>query len=336
MNKEEFLELRERYKQILQENEYGYIPEKPISVVGEVKSANERFCAGKATLEKIELKAMTKNGEVVFPFTYVYAGGKKKQRTVICINFRPDVPDMYIPAEEIVDRGWAFVSLCYKDVTGDNGDINDTARILGYRTSLTAPGKIAIWAWAAMRVLDYLSTRQECDPTRTGVAGHSRLGKTALVTAAFDERFAFSHSNCSGSGGAALFGMRNKESEPIETLNRVFPFWFCENFKKFNDKEYELPFDQHYLEALIAPRYLSVASAVEDLWANPAAEAACAEKASFAWEAFGKKGLKMPDGGATAGEVYGDGNVLYSLRKGLHYFSREDWNKLLTFLDGRL
>ena len=306
---------RVAFQTVLQENEYGVMPAKPISVTAEKTGADEKFCAGKAVLSDYLLTAETEKGTVRFPFRLCVRKGKPRQRAVICLNFRPDVPDKYLPAEEILDRGWAFALLCYRDVTDDSPLIDENAAILA-GTGETAPGKLAMWAWAASRVLDALSEMEEIDGNKVGVAGHSRLGKTALLAAAMDQRFAFAHSNDSGSGGAALYAMQNERSESIAHLVKRFPYWFCPKFADYIDRERELPFDQDMLLSLIAPRLLSVGSAAEDLWANPEAERASAERAAAAW-----------------GQ---NGGVSYYCRSGSHYFSREDWNRLFDFLEEKI
>ncbi len=334
-NAAEFESLKNEIKEVLQSEEYGYFPEKPLSVTGEVVFKEETM-AGKAVLEKIVLTLRLKNGEFSFPFWYCYPQ-KTKNKTVLLHNFRNCFPDKYLPAEEVIDDGWAVADLCYQDVTADNDDFSDGIAALFDRQKPHAAGKIVMWAYAAMRVADYLSGREQTDMNNLAVAGHSRLGKTALVTAAFDERFAYCHSNCSGTGGAALFSMRNAESESIEAITRLFPYWFCKEFVKYIDKEGEMPFDQHLLTALIAPRAVSIGSAVQDLWANPPAECAAAEKASRVWTFYGENELKTPAVRAE-GEVYGKNSsrVTYYVRKGKHYLSRDDWNLFLSAFDEKI
>ncbi len=326
---------REQIKRILQENEYGFIPQFSGKISVNLLSNDDKFCAGHAILSEYALTCECDGKEITFPFFYCRPSGNEKKKVVVFINFRAGVPDKYIPAEEIIDRGYAFVSFCYKDVTSDSPDFEDKAAKYLKAEGKYSAGKIAMWAWASMRVLDWLYTLDEVDKDKVGVAGHSRLGKTALLAVAFDERFKFCHSNDSGSGGAALFSLKDERSEPIEYLTRVFHYWFCPNFKNFADKEKEMDFDQHYLLSLIAPRLLSVGSAQNDLWANPKAEQKCAEKASFAWKSLGAKGLE-PIQNAEIDRAYNDGKVSYYVREGNHYMSRKDWNMLLDFLDKHL
>ncbi len=323
-------------KEYFQSQVYGYIPPAPEYISGDIIKENKLFCAGKATLQRINLKIGYKSNNMEVPFYYCYPNNCKQNKTVVFLNFTDSVPDKYLPAEEIIDNGWAIASLCYENITEDNGDFQSgLAKFLKDTDSDTAPGKIAMWAWGAMRVMDYLQTLNTVDKYNIGLVGHSRLGKTALLTAAFDERFAFVHSNESGAGGAALFGMANEKSEHIGDLIRVFPFWFCENFKKYIDCETNLPYDQDELLKLIAPRVLSVGSAVKDLWANPHAECQCAKRASEKWESLGHKGLTLPEA-EEFGVNYHDGKVGYYVRQGTHYLSREDWNRLLSFFDKNL
>ena len=99
------------------------------------------------------------------------------------------------------------------------------------------------------------------------MVGHSRLGKTALLAGAFDERIALVIPHQAGCGGSAP--SRGKVGESVKQINNGFPHWFNGAFKEFNDQPDRLPFDQNCLVALVAPRPVLFSNAVEDTWANP-------------------------------------------------------------------
>ena len=121
----------------------------------------------------------------------------------------------------------------------------------------------------------------------------------------------------------------------MEQITRNFPYWFCENYKKYIGREGDMPFDQHFLIASIAPRYTYVASALEDSWADPASELLACVAATPAYEAHGLAGMICKDRLPVAGDEYHEGSIGYHLREGLHYFGREDWNRLMKFVKGK-
>ena len=194
-------------------------------------------------------------------------------------------------------------------------------------------GALAAWAWGASRCLDYLVTDPAVAADRVAVIGHSRGGKTVLWAAAEDQRFALACSNDSGCGGAALSRRRVPHRETLPVINRAFPHWFDANFKRYNDREDELPVDQHELIALIAPRAVAVASASEDLWADPRGEYLSVVHARPVYRLFGHDALgAAPEMPAIGDALHGDG-AHYHLREGKHNLALVDWQAYWDFVD---
>jgi hypothetical protein len=177
-------------------------------------------------------------------------------------------------------------------------------------------GRIAAWAWAFHRVIDYLQTLEIVDKARIAVTGHSRGGKAALLAGAIDERIALTAPNNSGCGGAGCYRLQAAGSEDIAAITTTFPYWFHRRFRQFVGKVNRLTFDQHTVKALVAPRALLTTEALGDVWANP-------------------KGTQQSH--AAAREVFAfmgaEDRLGIRFREGPHKHRLDDWIALLDFAD---
>ena len=235
--------------------------------------------------------------------------------------------------EKILAAGYGLAVAYYGDVEPDfDGGMKYGVRPLFFKPGQTAPAAdewaaIAAWAWSLRCAMDYLERDRDVDAKHVAVMGHSRLGKTALWAGAQDARFSVVISNESGEGGASI--SRRLIGERTTDLNTHFPHWFDANYRKYNDHEDQMPFDSNLLMTLIAPRGLYVASAVEDLEADPKGEFLAAAEASKVWSLFGKRGIgtmEMPGLQQPVGQ-----DVRHHVRAGKHDVTAYDWEQYIQF-----
>jgi (4-O-methyl)-D-glucuronate---lignin esterase len=238
------------------------------------------------------------------------------------------------PIKHVLKRGYALVSTRFRDIAYTHDNFKNSVHSLFYEAGQTKPkdnewGAIGAWAWGLIQIMNYFESDPDIDHKRVAVLGHSRMGKAALWAGVNDERFKIVISNHTGCCGAALH--RRQIGETITMANECFASWYCNNFKQYNNREYDLPVDQHMLLALVAPRHLYVASGQDDIWSDPIGEFLGAKYADPVYKLLGTNGLgveKMPKPNTPSMNTIG-----YHLWEGGHRLSMYNWDRYMDFAD---
>jgi hypothetical protein len=210
-----------------------------------------------------------------------------------------------------LEKGYLFVEYARHDLDPDRDRILGTAQA-AYPNHDWAT--LSVWAWCGMRLVDYLESRDDVDMQRIGITGHSRGGKMALLTAALDERIRLVVPHQSGSGGAGSYRILSPGAETLSHNDK--PHWYHERLRWFWEKEDRLPFDQHALKALVAPRALLCTESYDDEFANPLGTLATSVAAQPVFDLLG----------AT------EKNAIH-FRRGRHSTNKEDWQRILDFAE---
>lgn len=202
--------------------------------------------------------------------------------------------------QQVLNKGWGYAILLPTSFQDDSGaGLNEGIIGLMNKGQLRTPddwGTLRAWAWGASRALDYMATDKAVDSKQVGLEGHSRFGKTALVTMAYDQRFAVAYISSSGTGGTKLF--RHVYGEQLENLAAapIFYYWMGGNFLKYAGPltTADLPVDEHELIALCAPRPVFVgvgSNTAGDEWADSMGEFLGTVAAGPVYRLLGKKDL---------------------------------------------
>lgn len=241
------------------------------------------------------------------------------------LDMAVDMDNGHWPVPMMMEMGHAVSGFYATDAQPDNAEFaGGLAPVFGTTKNRKADewGVLAIWAFAASCALTYLQTLPEIGGI--GVTGHSRCGKAALWAGVTDTRFAWVMPNDSGCGGAAQ--MRGKHGENMTSINLMMPSWFAPAFAGFVGRLEELPFDQHTVLALVAPRLLHVASGSTDFWADPAGEHRSTFLAGEVYRLYGNPA--MEEAFPAADTPVEAGKLGYHLRTGPHLLTEYDWKCL--------
>jgi hypothetical protein len=359
---------RPELKSLLEHYLYGAAPAPPDNVEAKVERSDANYFGGKATKKEVTITFGPPGTPAIHLLVVVPNRRQRPAAVFVGPNFHGNhtlvndaevaLPTVWMPdgtpgaedhratdagrgqeiavwnLESSIDRGYAVATFYCGDVDPDKPDFSDGVHAAYFSQGKTQPdahewGTIAAWAWGISRAVDYLVTDADVDRERIAVVGHSRLGKTALLAAALDERIALAIPLQAGCGGTAP--SRGRVGESVKQINDRFPHWFCGSFKQFNEQVDKLPFDQHALVALVAPRPVLFANAVEDEWANPKGQFEVLRAADPVYRFLGVDGLEateMPEPNRLIASRLG-----YFIRPGRHSMTLADWEAFWAFAD---
>ena len=362
---------RPELRALFQHYMYGELPARPDRMRFEVVAEHGDFLGGSGTLRLVRVTCGSSDPTVIDLMVVTPRNPKGRVPVFLAMNFcgnhavtsDPRIPltrgwlykscagcvdnhateasrggqEKDWPIADILARGHAFATFCSTDIDSDRGDVSDgvraaEARRRGETATAADRGTIAAWAWGFHRCVDYLVTDRRVDAGRIVVVGHSRNGKTALLAGAMDDRIALAIPHQAGCGGTAP--SRGRTGESVERINRAFPHWFNARFKAFTNAPARLPFDQHALVALMAPRPVLLSNAEEDTWANPVGQFEVLKAAEPVYRMLGAGGVDsatMPPKGVLVRSRLG-----YYIRPGKHSMTADDWRVFMDFAEAHL
>lgn len=305
----EWLEHRRYLIDMLEYYQYGHMPPSPGNVKAE-EISSRKLLNGLATEKRLFLSCGP-NHAIRFRISVTFPKGKGPFPVIFKdeASLGPHCPIL----EKLIRKGFIFAEYVRTEL-----DLDEPGKVGPAQAAYPDHdwGTIAVWAWGGMRLVDYLHTLDVVDKKRIANTGHSRGGKTALLAGAFDERIALVVPNGSGAGGAGSYRVQGKKAESLDAITdpKRFSYWFHPRLRTFVGKEDRLPFDQHFVKALVAPRALLAAEASGDLWANP----------------YGTQQMHL-----AAKEVFeflsAESKIGLHVREGQHDQLVEDWEALFDF-----
>jgi len=300
---------RAEISELVQRHQYGNLPPAP----GRVEARTLEETPGPGGTRRL-IRLSFGPGRRLYLYVGLFRPATRAPVPVIVhIDHRGPFAVPAATVRTIVERGYALAGF-------DPGVLDpDEPRLIG-PAQAAYPDRdwatLAVWAWGAMRVADHLIAQPWVDRTRLIVTGHSRSGKAALLAGALDTRFALTVPQGSGCAGAASYRFQGPRSETLAAITKSFPHWLVPGLARFAGQEGRLPFDQHLVLTLVAPRALLTIDALGDLWASPRGT-----QASY----LGARPVYTFLGAA--------GRLGIHFRPGAHLLSDDDWRTLLDFAD---
>lgn len=277
---------------------FGCIPKKIPKVTFEISSVDSNAIAGTSIKKMIVGRIDNSNYPAIQPLITI--------ALYMPINASEPVPLMVIATSGLNgdmaitkllnSQGWAVAFFNTASLQADNG-AGLKQGIIGL-VGMNKPrkpddwGVLAAWSWGLSRALDYFTTDKEINANQIGIEGHSRWGKTALLSGAMDTRWAIVFASCSGSMGASL--EKRDYGENIDNVADQKEYhWMAVNFVKYGGNWKKIRIDAHDMLALIAPRPLFITGGTLDTWEDPEGEFKACVAATPVYKLLGKTGITV-------------------------------------------
>ena len=309
---------RDEMRCILEDNEYGHAPPIPPVTVNERKCEDIQFKDSGIWATRVTLR-LTFGGLTMDAGYWKPRDATGPLPAILAIEpvWWPDPFEVNHVADRVVSRGFVLAGFRTNDLASFENPNHHPAQDAypGYDW-----GVIAVGAWGFRVAMNWLESEPLVDAAHVAIWGHSRGGKSCILAGALDDRFAAVIPHMSGMAGTAAYRVRGKGAQELEQL--LERYWLHPNMYAFIDAEEKIPFDQHWLHALIAPRPMYSHVGIQDAWGNPLGEQAAHDAAEKVYTWLGAPNSRL-------GIYFGD----YG-----HYGPNgpeggDSWETLLQFLE---
>lgn len=309
---------------------YGEMPPRPTHLSYKINYADSDFAAGKALLTEYTLLPDFDGRESVMTVVSVIPKARKNPPVIVILTECDGIPNKFLPAEEIVEKGYAIWVVKASSISQNNGDFKNglCSYVAKGRKKKYSPGKITVWAWAMMRAVSLLEHLDITNNRGLILAGHGIYARAALLAAGLDSRVHFVIAN--GINGIPHF-YSDKRPKSLITV-RDFPYHYCPSFvdNPFGD---ELDF----LLSLCRKKIIMIGAATGEPLREGDREydylnSFCKEYSVHCSPIINESKENSP----TVPVIAEGEQIACHIRCGQDYFSREDWNIYLNFIDKKL